>query len=109
MRREDKGDPGAGGSQAGAGGGHSDGNEVAYNPDRRLRLPLAVGGTALDVWRFMRPYGIWACGGSRQVLFNRDYTPILERYPNQPWLAANAGAATGATIMAEPLRAAQTT
>jgi hypothetical protein len=43
------------------------------------------------------------------VLFNRDYTPILERYPNQPWLAANAGAATGATIMAEPLRAAQTT
>jgi hypothetical protein len=31
----------------------------------------------------MRPYGIWTCADGRQVLFNRDYTPILQRYPGQ--------------------------
>jgi hypothetical protein len=88
MKRELKGNPGAGGDRAGA-KKSSDGNEVAYKPDCRLRLPLAVGGTALDVWRFMRPYGIWACADGRQVLFNRDYLPILERFPGRPCCAAN--------------------
>jgi hypothetical protein len=32
----------------------------------------------------MRPYGMWTCADSRQVLFNRRYRPILERRPGQP-------------------------
>ena len=29
----------------------------------------------------MRPYGMWTVADGRQVLFNRCYRPILERYP----------------------------
>jgi len=85
----DHNNPGAGANRTGAKSGSDDVNGVAYNSDRRFRLPLAVGGTAIDIWRFMRPYGIWACADGRQVLFNRDYLPILERYPGQPCRAAN--------------------
>jgi hypothetical protein len=47
--------------------------------------------TAFELWRFMRPYGVWVCADGRQVLFNRDYIPILQRYPNQPCCPANPG------------------
>jgi hypothetical protein len=39
--------------------------------------------------RAMRPYGIWTCADGRQILFNRDYVPILQRYPGQPCEPAN--------------------
>ena len=32
----------------------------------------------------MRPYGMWTVADGRQVLFNRNYRPILERYPGAP-------------------------
>ena len=56
----------------------------------RIQRQLAVDGcTALDIWRHMRPYGIWTCGDGREVMFNRSYIPILERRPGQPVRAAN--------------------
>jgi hypothetical protein len=35
-------------------------------------------------WRLRLPYGKWTCPDGREVLFNRDYKPILERMPGQP-------------------------
>jgi hypothetical protein len=29
----------------------------------------------------MAPYGSWTCADGREVAFNRDYTPILTRFP----------------------------
>ena len=31
--------------------------------------------------RAQLPYGMWTCPDGRQVLFNRYYDPILQRYP----------------------------
>jgi hypothetical protein len=44
-----------------------------------------------DEWRSLCPYGIWTCRDGRQVLFNRQYWAILERYPGKPTQAANPG------------------
>jgi hypothetical protein len=30
------------------------------------------------------PYGLYLCADGREVLFDRDYAPICERYPGQP-------------------------
>ncbi len=32
-------------------------------------------------WNF--PYGRWTCADGREVLFDRDYCPIVERYPGE--------------------------
>jgi hypothetical protein len=32
-------------------------------------------------FRLRCPYGIWRCADGREVLFNRQYWPILQRYP----------------------------
>jgi hypothetical protein len=45
--------------------------------------------TARDIWKFKRPYGVWICKNSRQVLFNRFYIPILERYAGERSKPAN--------------------
>jgi hypothetical protein len=42
-------------------------------------------------WKKLCPYGVWQCADGRQVLFNRMYWPILERYPGQPASAARPG------------------
>ena len=34
--------------------------------------------------RLMVPYGRWTCGDGREVLFNRDFEPVLQRYPGEP-------------------------
>jgi hypothetical protein len=39
----------------------------------------------------MCPYGIWDCADGRQVMFNRDYLPILQRFPGQRCRAADLG------------------
>ena len=31
--------------------------------------------------RWQMPYGCWHCPDGRQVLFDRDYAPICQRYP----------------------------
>ena len=33
-------------------------------------------------WRKILPYGKWTCADGRQVVFNRDYTPIFQRLPS---------------------------
>lgn len=33
---------------------------------------------------FTLPYGVWTCPDGREVLFNRCYEPIRQRYPGQP-------------------------
>lgn len=38
------------------------------------------------------PYGIWTCDDGREVLFNRDYCPVLERKDDGPARPANMGA-----------------
>jgi hypothetical protein len=35
-------------------------------------------------FRLRCPYGIWRCADGREVLFNRQYWPILERRPGEP-------------------------
>jgi hypothetical protein len=35
------------------------------------------------------PYGMWTCEDGRQVLFNRDYHPIWQRYPGAPAIPAD--------------------
>ena len=54
---------------------------------RRLRKPsmqeLQDNKTAFGRWRLRCPYGRWACADGREVLFNRYYCPIYERYPGQ--------------------------
>ena len=42
-------------------------------------------------WIRMVPYGKWTCADGREVLFNRGYRPILERYPGQAAHAARPG------------------
>jgi hypothetical protein len=34
--------------------------------------------------RWCLPYGFWLCVDGREVLFDRTYTPICQRYPGQP-------------------------
>jgi hypothetical protein len=38
----------------------------------------------------MRLYGKWRCADGREVLFNRGYTPIWQRYPGKPAERADA-------------------
>jgi len=38
----------------------------------------------LALWKRTLPYGKWICADGREVLFNREYTPILQRRPNGP-------------------------
>jgi hypothetical protein len=40
-------------------------------------------------FRLRCPYGIWRCADRREVLFNRQYWPILERRPDEPVKPAN--------------------
>ena len=35
-------------------------------------------------FRLRCPYGIWTCVDGREVLFNHQYWPILERRPGEP-------------------------
>jgi hypothetical protein len=44
--------------------------------------------------RFLRhrmPYGKWTCADGREVLFNRDYKPLWQRYPGQAAHQADSG------------------
>jgi hypothetical protein len=38
----------------------------------------------LDEWKCRCPYGKWNCADGREVLFNRNYWPIVERRPGEP-------------------------
>jgi hypothetical protein len=38
-------------------------------------------------WRL--PYGCWTCADGREVLYNRDYRPVCERWPGQKPQMAN--------------------
>ena len=42
-------------------------------------------------WKCRCPYGIWTCADGREVLFNRQYWAILERYPGKPAKPAKPG------------------
>jgi hypothetical protein len=59
---------------------------------RRLERSAAgrtAGVMSAAEWRNRLPYGMWKCGDGREVVFNRGYVPILERYPDEPAIAAN--------------------
>jgi hypothetical protein len=40
-------------------------------------------------FRLRCPYGVWTCADGREVIFNRDYWPILERRPGENAKPAN--------------------
>jgi hypothetical protein len=44
---------------------------------------------SLKEWKQRCPYGKWTCADGREVLFNRGYSPILERRPGLPAQAAD--------------------
>lgn len=45
----------------------------------------------LQEWKNRCPYGRWTCADGREVLFNRQYWPILERRPGEQARPANPG------------------
>ena len=50
-----------------------------HDPMRSRRTPLER-----NHWRrALVPYGIWTCADGREVLFNRRYVPLWQRYPGQ--------------------------
>jgi hypothetical protein len=36
-----------------------------------------------EIWTGLLPYGKWTCADGREVLFNRDYQAIWQRYPGR--------------------------
>jgi hypothetical protein len=38
----------------------------------------------IEYMKAVLPYGMWTCADGRQVLFNRRYKPIWQRYPGHP-------------------------
>jgi hypothetical protein len=57
----------------------SDDNGWHYYGEEKPRKPIR--------WRL--PYGCWTCANGREVLYNREYSPICERWPGQPPRMAN--------------------
>jgi hypothetical protein len=47
----------------------------------RKGVPRGIDRKGFVLWQM--PYGICYCADGREVLFNRDYVPICERYPGQ--------------------------
>jgi hypothetical protein len=45
--------------------------------------------TSLSDWKLLCPYGKWTCADGREVLFNRQYHPILERQSDLAVRTAN--------------------
>jgi hypothetical protein len=54
-------------------------------------MPTTAPAPTRDDWEFMVPYGKWTTADGREVLHNRAYRPILEKYPGQPARAARPG------------------
>jgi hypothetical protein len=52
-------------------------------PKRARKLPRT------ERLRRTLPYGMWTCADGRQLLFNRAYVAIWQRYPGQPATAAD--------------------
>jgi hypothetical protein len=49
-----------------------------------------LSGQRIEYMKGVLPYGQWTCADGRQVLFNRRYKPIWQRYPGRPAIAADA-------------------
>ena len=82
----------------GRGGGRRKRNNEKSSGAPRARIADGTrqGGGAMNNlkrgdWEFMVPYGKWTCADGREVLFNRGYRPILERYPGRGAKAARSG------------------
>jgi hypothetical protein len=56
---------------------------TASEPRPWLTLGELLATDFSDVPLDQRLYGRWKCGDGREVLFNRDYRPIWQRYPGQ--------------------------
>ena len=55
-------------------------------------MTVFITAKTLEEFRDLCPYGKWTCDGGREVLFNRNYWPILERDGNgEPVKAADPG------------------
>jgi RecA-family ATPase len=48
-----------------------------------------AGRMTFNEWQRRCPYGKWTCEDGREVIFNRDYWPILERRPGEQAKLAN--------------------
>ncbi len=55
----------------------------------QAKAPASDAAPTFKVWKAMVPYGRWTCADGRQVLFNHQYWPILERRLGEPVTAAN--------------------
>ncbi len=53
-------------------------------PNGRTAWPLPSLRTQFERWRFHVPYGYWDCADGRQVIFNRRYNPLWQKYPGSP-------------------------
>jgi hypothetical protein len=60
-------------------------NGITSNANRAGSLAVAIDHrrTKFERWRAMCPYGQWTTAEGREILFNRDYCPILQRWPGE--------------------------
>jgi hypothetical protein len=58
-------------------------NSGTSNLNANQSLAVGDGRTRFERWRAMCPYGQWTTAEGREVLFNRDYCPILQRWPGE--------------------------
>lgn len=63
--------------------------EIIRCSDVKPELYSLVGKTIQDRLRRNLPYGMWTCADGREILYNRHYKPIWQRYPNKPAERAN--------------------
>jgi hypothetical protein len=69
-----------------------DDSRASVNRPSRKVSTANPGGMSLSEWKSRCPYGVWRCRAGREVLFNRSYWPILERYGGRfPAKPANPG------------------
>jgi hypothetical protein len=54
------------------------------NPRPISNMQIRDRETEFGRWRLACPYGLWTCADGREVLFNRYYHPVYQRYPGQP-------------------------
>lgn len=60
------------------------GENKQYTPARYVKQAQLRAALRKRERRWCLPYGRWTCEDGRQVLFDRRYCPLVQKYPDQP-------------------------
>src|ERR1019366_697539 len=61
----------------------TEGSDDALVARHEISVPRNPPAEPLRYLRYRMPFGKWTCADGREVLFNRNYKPIWQRYPGQ--------------------------